>query len=258
MLTDTQRDSWNRDGFLLMPGFLAAAATEALDGWVAEIASWPPQDDRWMHHYEQIGDQPRLARSEFLIAFHDGIRRLLTEGAVPETAAALLGEPVVLYKEKINYKYPGGGGYAAHQDAPAYAHADRHITCSIAVDAANAANGCLAFAPGLHTRGRIATDDQGCIAPAVAEDLPWVDVPMHAGDALFFGSYAPHRSTSNRTAAPRRSLYLTYNAAADGDHRETYYRDKRRALAHRGSEERGSAKLSTIGHFLGKAVKDRG
>ena len=256
-LSDTQREAWSRDGFLLMPSFLTATDLAALDGWVTEIASCPHREDRWMHHYEQIGDQRRLARSEFLIAFHDGMRRLLTEGAIPDTAAALLGEPVVLYKEKINYKHPGGGGYAAHQDAPAYAHASQHITCAIAVDGANAANGCLAFAPGRHTRGLIETDDLGCIAPAVAQGLPWIEVPMRAGDALFFGSYAPHRSASNRTASPRRNLYLTYNAAADGAHRETYYRDKRRALASRGGEESGSVRLSTIGHFRGKAVQGR-
>ena len=108
-----------------------------------------------------------------------------------------------------------------------------------------------------HTRGLIETDDLGCIAPAVAQGLPWIEVPMRAGDALFFGSYAPHRSASNRTASPRRNLYLTYNAAADGAHRETYYRDKRRALASRGGEESGSVRLSTIGHFRGKAVQGR-
>ena len=38
-------------------------------------------------------------------------------GRVIEAVGELLGEPAVLYKEKINYKYPGGGGYAAHQEA---------------------------------------------------------------------------------------------------------------------------------------------
>ncbi len=65
-------------------------------------------------------DGPKLCRSENLIPFHDGLRAFLTAGPMLETATALLGEPAVLYKEKINYKLPGGAGYAPHQDAPAY------------------------------------------------------------------------------------------------------------------------------------------
>ena len=42
------------------------------------------------------------------------VRALLTEGLLPELAGALLGGPAVLYKEKVNYKAPGGaaGGRA--------------------------------------------------------------------------------------------------------------------------------------------------
>lgn len=32
-----------------------------------------------------------------------------------DAASAALGEQAVLFKEKINYKQPGGAGYAAHQ-----------------------------------------------------------------------------------------------------------------------------------------------
>jgi len=49
-------------------------------------------------------------------------------------AGALLGEPAVLYKEKINYKLAGGAGYAPHQDAPAYPFIDVHVSCMVAVD----------------------------------------------------------------------------------------------------------------------------
>ena len=39
-----------------------------------------------------------------------------------QVAAELLGDPegVWVFKERINYKLPGGGGFAPHQDAPAW------------------------------------------------------------------------------------------------------------------------------------------
>ena len=72
-----------------------------------------------MHHREQtsLGDV-QLSRTENFVPFHADMRRLLTEGTLIEAVGQLMGQPAVLYKEKINYKHPGGGGYAAHQDAP--------------------------------------------------------------------------------------------------------------------------------------------
>ena len=50
--------------------------------------------------------------------------------------AQLFGEAAVVMKEKLNYKHPGGGGYAPHQDFAAYDFGSTHITCAIAIDAA--------------------------------------------------------------------------------------------------------------------------
>ena len=49
------------------------------------------------------------------------------------------------------------------------------------------------------------------------------------GDAVFFDSFAPHRSMSNKTDQPRRVLYITFNKLSEGDHRVQYYADKRRS-----------------------------
>ena len=70
--------------------------------------------------------------------------------------AALFDEPTVLFKEKINYKHPGGGGFAPHQDATAYRFVDHHISCMVPLDPATPASGCLYVAPGF--RGGPAPD----------------------------------------------------------------------------------------------------
>jgi len=53
-------------------------------------------------------------------------------------------------------------------------------------------------------------------------------VQTDPGDVIFFDSFVPHASGPNRTAAPRRVLYVTYSRACDGDHRARYFADKRR------------------------------
>src|SRR5215218_5094803 len=66
--------------------------------------------------------------------------------------------------------------------------------------------------------------------PLTAEEMKsfsLAPVPTEPGDVLFFDSYAPHASKPNMTDRPRRILYLTYNAEAEGDHRARYFAEKR-------------------------------
>jgi ectoine hydroxylase-related dioxygenase (phytanoyl-CoA dioxygenase family) len=44
---------------------------------------------------------------------------------------------------------------------------------------------------------------------------------------VLFDSYLPHRSGPNRSHAPRRALYVTYNRASEGDRRDEYFALKR-------------------------------
>jgi hypothetical protein len=235
------------------------ALVDTLDGegvarlrrWVDEVTAWP-DDGEWLHHREMTDEGPVLCRSENFVPFHDGLRALLTAGPLLSAASALLGEPAVLYKEKINYKLPGGAGYAPHQDAPAYRFVDTHISCMLAVDDATLDNGCLEVVAGAHHR-LLPTDDTGCIRPDVAATLDWAPVEVRAGQTLWFHSRTPHRSGPNRSSTPRRALYPTYNAAAEGDLRADYYRQKAAELA-RSAGDGDRVPVSLIGDFQGRAV----
>ncbi len=220
--------------------------------WVDEVSGWPDDGDGWLHHREMTDDGPKLCRSENLVPFHEGFRRLLTEGALVEVASALLGEPAVLYKEKINYKLPGGAGYAPHQDAPAYLFVDAHVSCMVAIDDATLDNGCLEVVSGMHQE-LLEMDDVGCIRADVVEQMEWAAVEVAAGQTLWFHSRTPHRSGPNHSPVARRALYPTYNARSEGDLREDYYREKLAAFARRsaGGEHTG---VSLIGDFQGRPV----
>ena len=67
-----------------------------------------------LQHYEMTDAGPALCRSENFVPFHAPLAASLRTGPVIEVASALLGQPAVLYKEKVNYKLPGGAGYSPH------------------------------------------------------------------------------------------------------------------------------------------------
>lgn len=224
-----------------------------LRAWVDEVAAWPDSGGEWLHHRELTEGGPQLCRTENFVPFHAGLRTLLTAGAMLAAAGALLGEPAVLYKEKINYKLPGGAGYAPHQDAPAYRFVQTHVSCLVAVDDALVGNGCLEVVSGCHHE-LLPTDDAGCIRSDVVADLTWEPVEVRAGDVLWFHSRTPHRSGPNLGPTPRRALYPTYNALAEGDLRAAYYEQKRQELAAAGDDgER--VPVSLIGDFQGRPVR---
>ncbi len=228
--------------------------TARLQAWVDEVAAWPDDGDGWMHHREMTDHGPALCRSENIIPFHDGLRALLTEGSMVATAGALLGQPAVLYKEKVNYKLPGGAGYAPHQDAPAYPFIDAHVSCMVAVDDATEENGCLEVVSGAHAEV-LPTDATGCIAADVVAALAWEAMPVPAGHTLWFHSRTPHRSGANLSGRSRRALYPTYNALAEGDLRAAYYEEKRaRFAAGREGTAADRVQVSLIGDFQGRQV----
>jgi hypothetical protein len=78
---------------------------------------------------------------------------------------------------------------------------------------------------------------------------------VRAGQTLWFHSRTPHRSGANLTDTPRRALYPTYNAAAEGDLREDYYREKLEAFRAGGRSD-GMVRVSLINDFQGIAVPD--
>jgi Phytanoyl-CoA dioxygenase (PhyH) len=235
----------------VMVDVLPRSTRASLSTWADEVAALP-EPTGVMHHHELTDAGPQLCRVEHFFWLHRGFRDLLAHGALPAVAAALLGEPAILYKEKINYKLPGGAGYAPHQDAPAYPLVSAHVSAMVAIDAADDENGGLEVVSGCFDRV-LPTDERGCIDAAIVETLAWEPVAVPAGSTLWFHSRTPHRSGPNRSSHPRRALYPTYNAMSEGNRRAEYYATKAAAFAD-ASRRYDRARVSLIGDFEGRPV----
>ncbi|WP_445189229.1 phytanoyl-CoA dioxygenase family protein [Pseudonocardia sp. Cha107L01] len=176
-LTGLDVEAFTREGYVPVPDFLSDAQLRRLRGWMSEIEAWPADGDGWFQH-DELGERGVVrTRTENFSPFHDGLRALLTTGALPAMAGQLLGEPAVLYKEKVNYKHPGGAGFATHQDAPAYPHLPVSVSCLLAVDDATVENGCLELAAGMHQQ-LLPTDDDGCVRPDITTALTFRSLPV--------------------------------------------------------------------------------
>lgn len=243
------RTHFDRHGWVLIDT-LHDTELQQVRTWVDEVATTPDGEGGVLHYREQTDAGPQLCRSENFTPSHAGLAQLLND-RLAVTATLLLGEPAVLYKEKVNYKLAGGAGYSPHQDAPAYPFIDTHVSCMVAIDDATVANGCLEVVSGRHDQV-LPLDDRGCIAAEVVADMTWIPAEVRAGQTLWFHSRTPHRSGPNRSDRNRRALYPTYNAAREGDLRDQYYRTKLAELADRDGQ--GRVVVSLIGDFEGRPV----
>ena len=160
MLTERDIAQFNENGWVIANPFLKGQS-DMIMSWVSEVQSWDDSGE-WLHYREMTDHGPKLCRTENFIPYHEGLRSLLTNGPVATMAGQLLGEPALLYKEKINYKLVGGAGFRPHQDAPAYPFVDRTISVMIAVDKSTMENGCLEVVSGQHQE-LLPVDDRGCI-----------------------------------------------------------------------------------------------
>jgi hypothetical protein len=223
--------AFRRDGFVVVPGLFTPEEVAAISEWTDEVQGWPETPGKYMMYFEDsLADQGAriLNRVENVLPYHPQFQALATGLKMQGACGQLFGEPAVLFKDKINFKLPGGDGFAAHQDVQAgwSRYADLHVTALITIDRTTIENGCLEMAAGLHDRGLIGSEWEP-LDDTDTGGTAYVPIEAAPGDAVFFDSFAPHRSGPNRTDEARRVLYFTYNKLSDGDHLAQYYADKR-------------------------------
>lgn len=227
MLSEQQLADFEQDGFLLIKGLYSKDEAREIIEWTEEVSNYPEVPGKYMMYFEKSSvDESRiLSRVEDFEPWHAGFSKLFNDERMKGYTGQLFDEEAVLYKDKINFKMPGGDGFKAHQDVQAGwdRYASLHITAMISVDATTVENGCLEMAPGYHRQGLIGEQWK----PLEEDALDYISIPTEPGDAVFFDSFAPHRSKPNNTGQARRVLYVTYNRLSEGDHRRQYYIDKR-------------------------------
>ncbi len=218
---------------MVVPGLFDAATMARMSSWTDALQGSPEAPGKFMMYFENslLESAGRvLSRIENFVPYHSGFADVVGGDGLQGHTSELFGEPAVLFKDKINFKLPGGDGFKAHQDIQAgwEIYAGLFITALVSIDAATVENGCLELAAGAHTRGALGENWR----PLSDEELNGVEFApcrTQPGDVVFFDSFTPHRSAPNLTSAPRRVLYITYNRLSEGDHRERYFADKRKS-----------------------------
>jgi hypothetical protein len=229
---------------------LDEAAVADLREWTSEIEAWPVGSHLWGHYAEATANGPAICRTENVSACHRGVAELV-DGVLRDVASNAIGERVGAFKDKINYKQPGGAGFRPHQDRVAYPGVTNVMSILVAIDACSTESGCLWLAGGVNEV--LPTDDRGVVRDDIARTLSWTAVELAPGDAVCLDGLVPHYSDANRTGDPRRVLVASYAPEREHYTRTQYYA-ARNAVMTTSSAADGRFRISTLADFEGAEV----
>ena len=235
-LTSEEIEEFHTNGFLVKKKYYDEDEILEIRKWVYEYSEKKPEDwkkGQEMGYYEKSKNNGEriLTRLENFVDYNKNFHNLVYSEKITKCVDSLLGEKCVFFKEKINFKNPGGSGFKPHQDIISRwdDYAPDFMNVLICTDKGTLENGCLEVAAGFHNKGFLGPYD----APIPEERLKEMTFELleHSlGDVVFFNGFTPHQSQENKSSSPRTNLYLTYNKLSDGDHREKYFARKRKEL----------------------------
>jgi ectoine hydroxylase-related dioxygenase (phytanoyl-CoA dioxygenase family) len=232
MLSDHVLAHFAATGWAFVPGFFTAEAVANMSAWIDDLLARPElPGQHWVYRQPSLLDPMHkvVQRIENFCPHHADFDALVRRSDLTRTISEILDGPAVLFKEKINFKEPGGAGFELHQDQQAgwSRYAPLFVTAMVCIDPATIENGCLEVADGRSRIRQLISEEWRPINEQEAAAVSLRAVPTQPGDVILFDSYLPHGSQDNLTSERRRMLFLTYNSAEYGDVRDQYHRDKR-------------------------------
>ena len=236
-LSQTQKQSWNEKGFILIPNFFPEDKCIEINQTVVDIVrSMAGNSEEFNHAYidqghigiremkpsqkiENIEDEmSKVFRLHQTGIFNEFIKRDDLLNIVED----ILGENIDCFLSQFIFKNPGAWGQPWHQDS-SYFPFDRapQVGVWLATSAATKENGCLVILPGSHKE---------VIHEHLPDDRPgsnygYTEIKDHdfkkemplflnTGDLLLFHSFLMHKSYDNKSN--NRRTAMVYHFAETG------------------------------------------
>ena len=242
--TKDEIKDYKNKGYLISKDFFSKKDIKDLINWTKEIENFPDVKGKWMKYYDiSLKNKKKsiLTRIENFYDYHKEFKKLLSSKKILEQLKKISGTELVLFKDKINFKYPGAKGFKAHQDATIWKGMygiESFISIIISIDYSNKKNGRLEVAKNNIKHGLIGKSWKEM--PKKQENkLKWKPINTKPGDLIIIHDYTPHRSANNMSNLKRRMLFLTYNKKSEGNHRKKHFKDKRNNFPPNFEREKG-------------------
>lgn len=226
VVSDDERSTFERDGYVHLPGVLTADEVDAIevvyDQFIRGEIDVPGKDLNDMVTGEYGTDPGRYTIFNVMLPrrYHPAWQENIFERVGLGIAEQLCGEGMALDFDQLLAKQPGRDDavFAWHQDQAYWINTDdrRTATCWLAVDDSTIENGCMQFLPGSHREpvrphrpASGSREDQHTLVTDLRPDDVLVPVEIRRGDITVHNEGVLHGSGGNTSAASRRRAYIT-------------------------------------------------
>ena len=199
-----QREFFQRNGYLIVEGYLSPARVAALRDAVEQLYAAEGARAGW----EQPGVAPFVRRLCNLFSKGDLFVELATDSLVLEYAERVIGRPVRWHAMNAHDPLPGHyhPHQAIHADHQNWKQTRGYFNVLWALDEITAQNGATRLVPESHRRPFPATVLGDLLAPVAGEVL----ATCPAGSAIMVHGDTWHGARANYSDGPRRMLHLGY------------------------------------------------
>ena len=200
-------------------------------------------------YYETINNKPKLRRIEKVTNFSKNAKNIICSKNTLNLINSFEKQKHVLFKDKLNFKFPGGKGYLPHIDGHFYwrdknkkyqngwkKYSSNFINLVLPLETSNIKNGCI-YVANKNDTDKIGktfskiTDNMILNTPNIKKNdlrkFKFYPIELKIGDICLFNWKCAHYSKNNQSNKSRMIFYATFcKKNKNKNLRKMYYFDK--------------------------------
>ena len=240
-------DFYNKNGFIVIKNFINQNQIKNLK---IKINMKKKKFEKNFSYFEKIKKKPKLRRIEKISEQLNDVKKLVNSKKIFSLLKKLTKKNNVLFKDKLNFKYPGGKGYVPHIDGHFYwrdknnkikrgwsIYSNSFTNVVIPLEKTDIENGCLYLSSKkdfkkLGNNWTEVTEKLDKFTPNIKKKFlkkfKFFPAVLNAGDILIFDWHCAHKSSNNNSKRSRMIFYATYCSKIRNikNVRKKYYNDK--------------------------------
>lgn len=245
-ISETLVKSYQKNGFAIVKNFFEKNEILMMK---KEVLKKIKKKNEKFFYYEKINKTDKLRRIEKITNFSKLAKKILLSKEIFNFLKLLEKENFVLFKDKLNFKYPGGEGFLPHIDGHFfwrdssnkyqngwYKYSNNFVNLVVPLEKSNLKNGCIFISEKKNTNSigknfKSVTKKMLINTPNLKnQDLKkfkFYPIILDVGDLCIFNWKCAHFSKRNNSNKSRMILYTTYSKKNNIKNvRKTYYHDK--------------------------------
>lgn len=240
------KSTYQRNGFVIIKNFLSKNRINKIR---FEITNSKKRNK--FFYYEKIKNRKKLRRIERISEFSKNSKNLICSKEIFSLIKNIENGEHKLFKDKLNFKYPGGAGYLPHIDGHFLwrdkdnkiqsgwkKYSNNFINLVLPLEKTDKKNGCIYLAKKKDTKKigktfrKISTNMMLGTPNIKNKDIKkfkFFPVELEVGDICLFNWKCAHYSRKNFSSNSRMIFYATYykkNLKSSKNIRTLYYQDK--------------------------------